>query len=100
MPVIKPGSRLRSAVSPAEFIVTKAPAGDVELTCGGLPLLPMDSQEGNTGAGAEGSVVMGKRYVNADASIEVLCTKPGVGTLALNEETLEIRASNALPSSD
>ena len=36
---VKAGTRLRSAVSDAEVIVIRAPAADVELTCGGVPMV-------------------------------------------------------------
>lgn len=100
MQVLKPGSRLRSAVSTAEFIVTKAPAGEVELNCGGQAVLDVASGDANPDAGAEGNVEMGKRYVDEAGTVELLCTKAGAGSLSLNGETLAIRGSKALPSSD
>ena len=43
---------------------------------------------------------VGKRYVNADQSLEVLCIKPGQGTLAAGGEALAIKEAKKLPSSD
>lgn len=99
MSTLKAGARLRSAVSSAEFIVTKAPAGDVELCCGGAALVDMNTASEEQ-PGLDGAVMVGKRYVDAAEQLEVLCTKAGAGELSLNGETLVIRNSKALPSSD
>jgi hypothetical protein len=43
---------------------------------------------------------MGKRYTNEAGDIEVLCTKPGEGGLAVGGTALEIKGAKPLPSSD
>ena len=43
---------------------------------------------------------MGKRYVDADDTIELLCTKPGEGSLGLGDALLTIKESKPLPASD
>lgn len=101
MQVLKAGTRLRSAVSAAEIMVTKAPGEEVELCCGGVAMREMDDAETNAESDEpEGSIQMGKRYTNAEGTIELLCTKAGAGTLTLNGEELVIRGSKPLPSSD
>ncbi len=103
---LKAGTRLRSAVSDAEVVVVRAPAGDVELTCGGVPMVAGDSgaptgaAAGAVAPGTEGSVVLGKRYVDPDDTIEVLCTKAGEGALALGGTELVLKSAKPLPSSD
>ena len=47
-----------------------------------------------------GGTLIGKRYVNADESIELLCTKGGKGALVLNGAPLTIKEAKQLPSSD
>ena len=47
-----------------------------------------------------GETLIGKRYVNADESLELLCTKGGKGTLSLDGVALEIKQAKQLPSSD
>lgn len=99
--VLKAGGRFISATSDAQVMVIKAPAGEYELSCGGVPMVtggaatpaPLDAND-------SGEVLIGKRYVNADESLELLCTKGGKGTLALNGTTLEIKQAKQLPSSD
>ncbi len=90
---------MRSAVSTAEFIITKAPAVEGELCCGGAPLVGAAESFVET-SGLEGSVAVGKRYVSADEKLEILCTKAGAGELSYDGEVLTIRSSKPLPSSD
>ena len=74
----------------------------VELACGGAAMLAIDAEPG----GGEPSpdfkegTQLGKRYVNEAGSLEVLCTKPGEGSLGLAEVLLTIKESKPLPSSD
>lgn len=44
--------------------------------------------------------LLGKRYVNEAGDLELLCTKPGDGSLASNGVTLMLKEAKALPSSD
>jgi hypothetical protein len=99
---LKAGTHLRSAVSSAEVVVIRAPDGDVELTSGGLPVVGRDDDvaESPIASGSEGSVLLGKRYVNEAQTIEVLCTKAGEGALALGGEALSMKSAKPLPSSD
>ena len=100
---IKAGVRLRSAVCATEVIVVKAPADDVDLRCGGHPLLAygVASPEGlePDSAFSEGTK-MGKRYSDVAATLELLCTKPGAGSLSLGSEPIQVKDAKALPSSD
>ena len=95
---LKAGARFKSAVSDTQVMVIKAPPGEFELSCGGVSMIgPNDAVQ----AGApEGETLIGKRYVNADESLELLCTKGGKGALALDGVALEIKQAKQLPSSD
>jgi hypothetical protein len=99
MPQLKAGSRLKSAVCDAEVMIVKPGTKDVTLTCGGAP---MSATGDKSGANPElmGGCQMGKRYVNKDQSLEVLCVKAGKGSLAANGEVLAIKDAKKLPSSD
>ena len=99
---LKPGTRLQSQVCDAQLIVVRAPGDDVDLRCGGVPMvaagtagerLPIDPTFGE-------GVLMGKRYSSDTAGIELLCTKPGQGSLSLDGEPLGVKDAKALPSSD
>jgi hypothetical protein len=99
---LKPGTRLRSAVGAAEVVVIRAPAGDIAVTIGGVPVVGMDEDPGSAAiaSGSEGSTLLGKRYVNGDQTVELLCSKPGDGALAVDGVALELKEAKPLPSSD
>ena len=98
---MNPGARFRSQVCTTEVIVVR-PA-DVVLCCGGHPMVALGTEPAHglaiTADRADGSQ-LGKRYTNADGTLEVLVTKPGSGTLSVAGERLTIRAAKPLPSSD
>jgi hypothetical protein len=45
-------------------------------------------------------VVLGKRYVDESDTLELLCTKPGEGELAVDGLPLRLKSAKPLPSSD
>jgi hypothetical protein len=98
------GSRFRSAVCQTEVVVVKAPQGEIELWCGGKPMLGFeDALEPTDGApepGQDQGSDLGKRYVREDVGLEVLCTKGGKGTLSVAGAILETQQAKPLPSSD
>lgn len=102
MATLKAGARFKSAVCDTQVMVIKAPAGDFDLRCGGAAMLaPAASAPAGAAlqpGGAE--TLIGKRYVNADESIELLCTKGGKGGLSLDGTPLEVKQAKQLPSSD
>lgn len=104
MPItLKPGTRLFSAVCSTEMIAVKAPAGEVELTIGGAPpVTDVAQRSGSTSVadGHGGGTSLGKRYVDAVDTIELLCTKAGDGVPALDGQPLSIKETKALPASD
>ena len=103
MAPLKPGTRMRSTVCATEVMVVAAPKGEVQVTCGGSPLAGLDAPPA-TGAkpspDAAGGTQLGKRYVNEAGDLELLCTKPGQGTLACAGAALTIKGAKPLPSSD
>ena len=99
---IKAGSRLKSSVCDSQVMVIAAPEGDLDLTCGGAALVDVagDAAGGAIDAEHKNGTQIGKRYVNEDATLELLCTKPGEGSLALGGAPLVLKEAKALPSSD
>ncbi|ULQ48155.1 hypothetical protein JN531_007600 [Flagellatimonas centrodinii] len=100
---LKAGARFKSAVCDTQVMVVKAPAGDHALQCGGaLMLAAAATADGSATLDAAHSAgtLIGKRYVNADESIELLCTKGGQGSLALDGTALDVKQAKQLPSSD
>lgn len=103
MAQFKPGTRLKSAVCNSEVMVVLAPAADLELTCGGAPMAEIGADVAGDQAlspdHSEGTLI-GKRYVNEAGDLEVLCTKPGEGSLAVGGTALTVKGAKPLPSSD
>ena len=101
MAELKPGARFQSTVCSTEVIVVKG-AGEVDLTCGGAPMVAAGTGEisGAPEAGADGGTQLGKRYGNDDATIELLATKAGDGSLAADGAALDIAQAKTLPASD
>src|ERR1700716_2362357 len=100
---LKAGVRFTSSVCDTQVMVVKAPAGEQDLRCGGAPMLGATVTASDTASldpAYAGGTLIGKRYVNADESIELLCTKGGKGALALNGTPLAIKQAKQLPSSD
>ena len=101
MSELKPGQRFASAVCTAEVMVIKV-SGEPAITCGGAPLVAAGEAAGDAVADAEqmGGCEVGKRYVNADETLELLCVKAGDGSLGADGTPLLIKGSKNLPSSD
>ncbi len=99
---LRPGNRLVSTVCATEVIVVRAPGEAVEVTCGGAAMVdPTDAPaEKGTPDGASTGTQLGKRYSNDDETLELLCTKPGDGSLAADGAPLELKETKPLPASD
>lgn len=101
MTQLKPGLRLKSAVCNGEAMVVKAI--DVTLTCGGVPMSTADeAADADVQADPEHmyQCLIGKRYVNADGTLEVLCVKGGEGSFGYDGQMLMGKETKKLPSSD
>jgi hypothetical protein len=103
MRVLKAGTRAKCAVCDTEVMIVRAAPAEVLVTCGGAELIGMDAAK-TPGAHAAAAVPqvaqVGKRYVNAAATVELLCTKGGKGELAIDGESLSVKQAKPLPSSD
>lgn len=102
MTQLKPGLKLNSAVCDAEVMVIK-PGTDAAISCGGAPMLVATesaADDATPSADHMDGCQVGKRYVNEDQSLELLCVKAGVGSLASDGQSLQLKESKKLPSSD
>jgi hypothetical protein len=99
---LRTGQQLVSAVDSTAVIVIRAPAAECTLTCGGVamagPEEPVLATEPDPSL--MGGTQIGKRYVDDADTIQVLCTKAGTGTLALDGKPLQVQAARPLPASD
>lgn len=98
---LKPGARFQSTVCTTEIIVVKG-TGDADLTCGGAPMVAAGTGErsGEPAEGAADGTLLGKRYSDADDTIEVLATKAGDGSLAVGGTPMTVAQAKTLPASD
>jgi hypothetical protein len=101
MTQLKPGLKLKSVVCDAEVMIIKT-AGSETLTCGGAAMLaPGEAADSAAADSAQmDGCQIGKRYVNGDDTLEVLCVKAGQGTLAASGQSLTVKGAKKLPSSD
>jgi hypothetical protein len=98
---LKPGARLKSAVSETQIMVLRVPAAAIDLRCGGVAMLGLqDAATVEAGGVVEGECLTGKRYTDADETMEFLCTKGGAGSLSVGDVVLGVKQAKQLPSSD
>jgi hypothetical protein len=101
---LKPGLRLRSQVCTTEVIVVRPATDDLDLTCGGKPMVELGAEVDDSATpvpGFDTGSQMGKRYTTEDESgLELLVTKAGAGTLAAGDIPLVLKDAKPLPSSD
>jgi len=98
--VYKPGTKLSSTVCKTQIMVLRAPAEELEISCGGAPMQVGDPVELGAMSGENSGTLVGKRYTDADESMEFLCTRGGDGSIAVAGYVVDIKAAKKLPSSD
>ena len=100
---LRAGQKLHSAVCEAQFVVVRAPAGDVDVAVGGAAVLdhePSDAERAELDASIGDAPQMGKRYADEEVGIELLCSRPGKGAVTVNGTVLPLKGAKPLPSSD
>jgi hypothetical protein len=96
---MKPGTKLKSAVDDTEVMVIKSAGGTIQ--CGGSPMGESKPETpGTLSDEMSGGTQMGKRYVDPNGQYELLCTKAGKGTLAVDGVALSTKDAKPLPASD
>ncbi|MFC5752214.1 hypothetical protein [Actinomadura rugatobispora] len=100
---LRPGEQLASTVCATRVVVVRAPAdGRPLIACGGEPMVAAASAPAAPPAGAGGDPVtlIGKRYVDAAGTLELLCTASGTGALTGDGDPLSLKSAKPLPASD
>jgi hypothetical protein len=99
---LRAGQQLVSVIDSTAVIVIRAPAAECMLTCGGVVMAAPDESvpAADPDPSLMGGTQIGKRYVDEADTIQLLCTKAGAGTLALDGKPLLIQAAKPLPASD
>jgi hypothetical protein len=97
--MMKPGTKLKSAVCSTEVMVIRG--GAEAVACGRVPMAQDRAAEllAINRAFAKRTKV-GKRYTDAAGTVELLCLKAGQGSLSICGAALHIKAAKPLPSSD
>jgi hypothetical protein len=95
----KPGLKLRGTTCSTEVVVVRPASGDVEIACCGQPMTEAETDIAPGEPSPEG-VLLGKRYADETAGLELLCTKPGPGPLTVDGRELEVKGPKPLPASD
>lgn len=101
--MLKTGARLQSQVCDTQVIVVRADSADGTVSCGGVAMIELGGTPGDglsLAPDAAGGTAIGKRYVDQTDSLEVLATKGGAGSLALDGAPLSMKSAKPLPSSD
>src|SRR6266568_7216970 len=91
------GSMLASTVDDTTVVVVRWATGEREVTCGGSPMV----DAARRGASPHGTIdpqhaagtLLGKRYTPQDGTVELLCTRPGKGTLAVDGTPMVVKAA-------
>jgi hypothetical protein len=99
----KAGTRLRSVTDSTEVVIVKSVSGDLDLRCGGHPMVTHDAEAPgglSVEAGFDGGSLLGKRYGDEATGLEVLCTKAGPGSISVGVAPLLVKGAKPLPSSD
>ncbi len=107
---LRPGDQLASTVCSTRVVVIRAPAERQPLiACGGSPMVPRtpgpQPPSGGPGpqppsGGADAVTLIGKRYVDAAETVELLCTSSGAGELSCDGAPMTVKAAKPLPASD
>jgi len=100
---LKPGTRLRSVTSDVEVIIVRPPAESVVIACGGAAMVAVGDPDPPTAEPEDGlgePTLLGKRYVDDTAGLELLCTKGGAGSLTCEGRVMPLKDAKPLPSSD
>jgi hypothetical protein len=100
---VKVGQTLVSTVDGTSVVVIRAPQDEIVLTCGGAPMTDKSTAPAEPApldTAHAGTTLVGKRYVDDELGLELLCTKGGQWALAVGGRALGLMAAKALPATD
>ena len=102
VPTPRPGDQLASTVCTARVVVIRAAADRQPpvIACGGSPMVPAASAPPSPSGDAAPATLIGKRYVDASGTLELLCTSSGAGELSCDGVRMTLKAAKPLPASD
>jgi hypothetical protein len=100
-PPLRPGDQLASTVCSTRVVVVRAPGqSQPVIACGGSPMMPAAGAPAALASGGAPATLIGKRYVDAAQTLELLCTSSGAGALSCDGAPMSVKAAKPLPASD
>jgi hypothetical protein len=102
MDEVKPGTRFGSTTCETQVMVVKGGPARIDVRCGGAAMVPVADAAVTSSPVApfDQGTLIGKRYVNDDESLELLCTRAGDGSVSIGDNILVVRGTKPLPASD
>jgi hypothetical protein len=100
---LKPGTRWTSQVCETEIVIVRAGSGSCSLECGGHPMVPVGVAPApglELDPAFSDGAMMGKRFADSVTGVELLVTRSGSGSVALDGVAMEVKLAKPLPSSD
>ena len=97
----RPGDQLACTACTTRVVVVRVPADRGPLIeCGGSPMVAATPGAKPAPPVPGAATQIGKRYVDATETVELLCTSSGTGTLTCDGTAMVIKAAKPLPASD
>ena len=97
---LQAGKRFRSQNSTCEVVVVRGTSNGSVLMCAGAEMVEAGTAPETSPASGGPAVQLGKRYVDDEAGLEVLCVKAGPGPLTYAGRELTMKTAKPLPASD
>jgi hypothetical protein len=98
---LHPGDQLASTVCTTRVVVIRTPGERRPLiACDGSPMAPATSGQQQQPPQGDAATLIGKRYVDATETVELLCTSSGAGVLSCDGAPMTVKAAKPLPASD
>jgi len=98
---LRPGDQLASTVCTTRVVVIRVPHDRRPLIeCGGSPMVQGTPGGPPSPGGPDSGTLIGKRYVDAAESVELLCTSSGAGALTCDGTPMAVKTAKPLPASD
>src|SRR5262249_1369961 len=98
---LRPGDQLASTSCTTRVVVVRVPADRTPaLECGGSPMVAATAGAKPAPPAPGAATLIGKRYVDASETVEVLCTSSGAGALSCDGVAMTLKSAKPLPASD
>ena len=100
-PTPRPGDQLASTSCTTRVVVVRVPADRAPvIECGGSPMIAAAPGAKPSPPAPGAATLIGKRYVDASETVELLCTSSGAGALSCDGVEMTLKSAKPLPASD